>query len=95
MQVVKKLFNILSLRERKQATFLMILILLMAILEAIGVASILPFIAVLSEPSLIETNEILKALYQYSKKIGVNNKQNFLFFLGVLVFILLIISIYV
>jgi ABC-type multidrug transport system fused ATPase/permease subunit len=93
MQVVKKLFNILSLRERKQATFLMILILLMAILEAIGVASILPFIAVLSEPSLIETNEILKALYQYSKKIGVNNKQNFLFFLGVLVFILLIISI--
>lgn len=93
MQVVKKLFNILSLRERKQATFLMILILLMAILEAIGVASILPFIAVLSEPSLIETNEILKALYQYSKKIGVTNKKNFLFFLGVLVFILLIISI--
>jgi len=93
MKVITKLLKILSLKERKQAMFLMILILIMAILETIGVASILPFIAVVSEPSLIETNEILKALYQQSKKIGVTNKQNFLFFLGLVVFILLIISI--
>ena len=48
----------------------------------IGVASILPFMAVLTNPSLIETNMILNYMYQVSNIFGVENDQEFLFALG-------------
>ena len=58
----------------------------------IGVASILPFVAVLSNPEIIETNNILNTAFQLSRVFGVENNQQFLFALGILVFFLLIIS---
>ncbi|MDC0625315.1 ABC transporter ATP-binding protein/permease [Alphaproteobacteria bacterium] len=65
----------------------------MAIIEMIGVASILPFMAVLTNPNLVETNSILNKLFQSSSMFGINNNQQFLTLLGVLVFVFLIISI--
>ena len=64
----------------------------MALLDMIGVASILPFVAVLSNPGLVETNFILKIMFQKANLFGVENVQQFLFVLGFLVFILLIIT---
>ena len=64
----------------------------MAILEMIGVASILPFVTVLANPSIIETNFFLNKMFQASSIFGVENNQQFLFSLGVLVFILLVTS---
>ncbi len=92
MQNFKKIIFLLSSRERKLSVILFFLLLIMALLEMIGVASILPFIAVLSNPDLIETNKILNFLYKNSKIIGVNNNQEFLFTLGIMVFLLLILS---
>jgi ATP-binding cassette, subfamily B, bacterial PglK len=92
MQTIKKLLFILSPRERKQAGFLLIMILIMALLDMIGVASILPFMAVLSNPDIIETNIVLNKMFQVSNMFGVENNQQFLFALGVLVFVLLVIS---
>ena len=43
MSIIKKLIYMLTPFERKRAFLLLILILLMATLEMIGVASILPF----------------------------------------------------
>jgi ABC-type bacteriocin/lantibiotic exporter with double-glycine peptidase domain len=68
------------------------MIIIMALLDMIGIASILPFIAVLTNPSLIETNIFLNTVYQASIKFGVETNQEFLFFLGVLVFLILITS---
>ena len=59
MKIFKKLFFLLSPNERKRAVLLLIMIVIMALLDAIGIASILPFIAVLTNPSLIETNIFL------------------------------------
>ena len=92
METLKKILFILSPSDRRNVFFLIIMILIMGILDMIGVASILPFIAVLTNPTLIETNLILKQMFQISKKIGVENNQEFLFALGVLVFILLVVS---
>ncbi len=66
------------------------MVIIMALLEMIGVVSILPFMAVLTNPGLIETNSILNMMYQVSKIIGVKSSQQFIFILGVLVFILLL-----
>ena len=58
MKTFKKLLFLLDNRERKIAFLLLIMIIMMALADMIGVASILPFISVLSNPELIETNSI-------------------------------------
>jgi ABC-type multidrug transport system fused ATPase/permease subunit len=93
MQTFKKLLYFLSPHERKRAGLLLLMILIMALLDTIGVASILPLIAVLANPSVIETNIYLNKMFQASSVFGVESTQHFLFFLGALVFIMLISSI--
>jgi len=92
MQTFKKIIFLLTPNERKRAGLLMIMILIMSLLDMTGVASILPFMAVLTNPSLIETNSILNYIFESSSIFGVENNQQFIFALGVLVFLVLIIS---
>lgn len=93
MQLFKKLLNLLTPHERKRAGLLLIMIIIMAFIDVLGIASILPFIAVLSNPSLIETNIILNTMFKISSKYGLETNQEFLILLGALVFVILIISI--
>ena len=67
--------------------------LVMAFIDMIGVASILPFVAVLTNPSLIETNVILNTMFVYSNNFGVQTDEHFMFVLGVMVFMLFIASV--
>jgi ABC-type multidrug transport system fused ATPase/permease subunit len=93
MQTVKKLLFLLSSNERKQAALLLIMTIIMALLEMVGVASILPFIAVLSNPDIINTNLILNTTYKTSVSFGlVEGYRQFSFFLGILMFLLLVFS---
>jgi ATP-binding cassette, subfamily B, bacterial PglK len=89
MNFFKKIIDLLDRHERKRAVLLLWMILVMAILDVIGVASIMPFIAVLADPQVVETNTILADIYRAT---GFNNKQDFLFFLGVMVFLFLLVS---
>tara|TARA_B100001063_G_scaffold240850_1_gene266709 strand:+ start:10394 stop:12196 length:1803 start_codon:yes stop_codon:yes gene_type:complete len=93
MQILKKLLYLLSSQEKRQAFILLCAIIVMAIFEMIGVVSIMPFMAVLMSPEIVETNSYLNSSFNYSKIFGIETNQQFLFLLGVLVFILLIISI--
>ena len=92
MIILKKLLYLLAPLERKRIIFLLLMLFTMALIDTIGVASILPFIGLLSNPDLIETNTILKNTFEFSSKFGVENRQQFLFVFGVMVFILLISS---
>lgn len=92
MKDFKKLLFLLTPKEIRLACWLLIMILIMALIDMIGVASILPFMAVLTNPSLIETNSILNEMFQISKIFGVENNQEFLFSLGIFVFLLLVFS---
>ena len=92
MKTFKKLFFLLSTQERKQAGLLLIMIIIMSLLDMIGVASILPFMSILANPSFIETNTILNTMYKISSRYGVETNEEFLFLLGVIVFLLLITS---
>tara|TARA_B100001057_G_scaffold421575_1_gene442621 strand:- start:5754 stop:7547 length:1794 start_codon:yes stop_codon:yes gene_type:complete len=90
--MIKKLLKLLTPRELKQCYLLLLMIILMGLLDAIGVASIMPFMAVLSSPEIVDTNIYLKNTFNFLRKFGVDTKQQFLFFLGVGVFITLITS---
>ena len=92
MQIFKKLLTLLTIGERKSAVFLLGMILIMALIDMIGVASILPFMAVLTNPNIIETNNFLNSMFEASKIFGIENNQEFLFVFGLLVFLLLITS---
>jgi ABC-type multidrug transport system fused ATPase/permease subunit len=91
--MIGKLLFLLPPAERKRAGLLMGMILMMAALDMVGVASIMPFIAVAANPGLIETNVMLKAGFEAaSVLVGVHTTQQFLFLLGLLVFVLLVTS---
>ena len=92
MEFLKKIIFLLSSNERKQAFLLILMILVMALLDVIGVASIVPFMAVLTDPTLVETNFVLNKMFKLSNKLGVENIKDFLFLLGVIVFMLLLFS---
>ena len=93
MQRFKKLLFILTPQELKRAGLLLVMILVMALLDMIGVASILPFITVLTNPNIIETNSILNSIFHSMSMFGVETKPQFLFSLGIIVFVLLVVSI--
>jgi ABC-type multidrug transport system fused ATPase/permease subunit len=88
----KKFLTLLTPRELKRAGVLVGMILVMALLDMLGVASIMPFIAVLTNPELLQTNAILNIAFTKSRQIGIHTIDQFLFVLGALVFVLLIIS---
>lgn len=95
MKNFKKMFELLSSQEKKRFFLLLILTFIMAILDMVGVASILPFISVLSNPKIIETNIYLLKIYNLSSALGINSVQQFIFLLGIVVFILLIFSLFI
>ena len=88
--ILKKLLNILTPRERRRAILLLGMILVTALLDMAGVASIMPLMAVLADPDLIKTNAKLSAAYE---GLGFTSSQNFLIFLGVIVFVAITVSI--
>jgi ABC-type multidrug transport system fused ATPase/permease subunit len=90
LKTLKKLLDLLTPHERKRAGLLLGMILVMALLDMLGVASIMPFMAVLANPELVETNAILNTAYAASIHFGVNAPEQFLFVLGFLVIVLLV-----
>ena len=77
MKTFKSLLFLLTPKERKRALLLLIMLLFMALLDLLGVASILPFITVLANPSLIETNAILNKIFLFSNTLGIKNNNDF------------------
>ena len=78
---IKKIFLLLTDRHKIRLIFLLIMTLIMALLDMAGVASVMPFLTVLSNPELIETNSILKTLFNLSTKFGIESIDQFIFFL--------------
>ena len=92
MPIYKKLLLLLSPYELKKLIILVIMMMVMALLDVVGVASILPFVAVLTNPSIIDTNILLTNLQYFLSNLGIETQEEFLFAFGVIVFLLLIFS---
>ncbi|MCF1711090.1 ABC transporter ATP-binding protein/permease [Tabrizicola sp. J26] len=88
----RKLFDLLNAHERRRFYLLLGLIILMALVDTIGVASIMPFLAVVANPEMIEKNARIAALYHW---LGMTDVKQFLIVLGCLVFGMLLFSLVV
>ena len=80
MQILRIVLFFLSPKDKKTAAMLLFLTLVVALLEMAGVASILPFMTVLTNPEIIETNNILIRIFEFFKKFGLQNKDHAIFF---------------
>ncbi len=92
MKTFKKIIDLLTPQERGRLIFILIIVLISGLLDVLGVASIMPFIAVLSKPELLETNTILASAYKFSQNFGVNTIRQFLFVLALLSLLMLVFS---
>jgi len=83
LSILRKFHRLLTPRERRNAVILFCMILATGVLEALGVASVMPFLSVLSNPEVIQENALLQTAYN---SLGFSSTKTFLFFLGVAVF---------
>ena len=90
--MIKKLLKLLTPAERKHAAVLLVMIMLMGLLDMVSVASIMPFMAVLGNPEIVKTNAILNKAFTIANNFGIDTTEQFLFTLGIFVFVLLVVS---
>ena len=89
IDIYHKINKLLTSREKRNVVFLFLLNIVMGISEVIGVASVMPFIAVVANPNIIKSNVYLNYLYNTLK---FSNPQNFLILIGILSFLIVVIS---
>ena len=78
--------------ERLEFFRVMLLVLGMALLDTAGVASLMPFLAVVGDPEIIQNNSLLNSVYASTKLFGLTETGQFLILLGICSFCLLLIS---
>lgn len=86
---IRLLFSLLTHKQKKHFAGLQVLVVLMAFAEILGVASIVPFMALVGDMSLLQQDTIIAQVYQ---SIGISSESHFVFVLGLAVLVMLFIS---
>ncbi len=86
---IQKLREILTRREKLQVGILLIAIIAMAFSQAVGVASVLPFISLVMDPEMVFSNQYLFWAYDTFNFTSVNR---FIIFAGVAMFTIIILA---
>lgn len=79
----------MSRREKQTGVLLLGLTVLKGAADTVGIASILPFLTILGKPELIESNPYASRINQ---ALGFETVESFLFVLGLLVILILVLS---
>ena len=94
-KLLKNLFKLLSPNQRKRFYLLQFLVIVMSVFEILGVASIIPFMALVGDMNQLEQNTFIAEIYKLS---GIRSESQFVFLIGLcvlgLLFISMIISIF-
>ena len=89
MQYFLKIIFLLNPKEKKRLLLLLFSSVIMAILDIVGISSIMPFFAILANPEIINTNRILNKTYNY---FNFTTNNEFLLFAAIFAFFTIIIS---
>jgi len=91
MSYIRKIYDLFTPRERRNALLLLLLLVFSALMETAGVASVMPFLAVAADPKIISKNVYLSKIFN---SLGFDNTQQFLFLiiLGVAFFSIFLFS---
>jgi ATP-binding cassette, subfamily B, bacterial PglK len=89
LKLIRDLFSLLSSKQRKNFYLLQVLVVLMSFMEILGVASIIPFMALVGDISQLQEDTFAAKVYQAS---GINSESQFLFLTGFGVLVMLFLS---
>ncbi len=89
VQLFKKISSLLTSKDKRQLLFLTFVIFIVALVEVCGIASIMPFMAVVANPEVIESNRYIALVYH---RLGFSSTNQFLVFLGIVVFFIILMS---
>lgn len=89
LHIVYRLWKALTRLEKRKFITILILTILMAFLETLGVISIMPFLAVLSSPSIVDNDPKIHYFYQI---LNSSSYTNFIIKLGVCSMVLISVS---
>jgi ATP-binding cassette, subfamily B, bacterial PglK len=87
LDLLVKLNALLDTRDRAKVSVLVLLMIATAFMQTAGVASVMPFLAVLSDPEIVQQNAWLSAAFA---RLGFASTETFLYFLGVAAFVLFV-----
>jgi len=74
-----KIWALFTPTEKRKAIWVLLLVVLMAAAETLGVISIMPFLSVLGRPAIIHENHILQAIYE---TLDFQGSRDFILVLG-------------
>lgn len=89
VEAVAKLYDLMDPSERKRFFLLLPAVTAMALMQVVGIASVLPFLALVTDPTVVETNALLARVYD---ALGFSSMNAFLVFAGVAALVLLVVS---
>ena len=84
LNTYRLILSLLNRREKLRLAALLALIVVTGLLETAGVASILPLLAVISDPTIVETNRFLARIYE---ALGFTSTGAFQIFVGAMAFV--------
>ncbi|RYY77034.1 MAG: ABC transporter ATP-binding protein [Gammaproteobacteria bacterium] len=80
-QIIRNIFRLLTPEQRSRMLMLQVFFLFSAIVQVVGVASLAPFIGIISNPETIHTNKILAFIYNF---FGLETDHQFIIIFAVL-----------
>lgn len=92
MKLLFKVLGLLDCDQQKRVLSLLALLVVMASIEALGIISIMPFLALVGNPDLVLENHLLNQAFDFSELFGVTEVYEFLVFLGASSFLFIVSS---
>ena len=89
LQIIRNIFKLLTKEQRSKMLFLQLFFIFSAVVQVVGVASIAPFIGIISNPESIHSNKLLKFLYD---TLALQTDQQFIIVFAVLSVTMIFIS---
>lgn len=78
---LRRLLGLLKADERRRLYWLLAAITVMGLIDVLGISSVLPFMAVLAKPDVVQSVRPLRVIYEF---FGFSSPSSFLFLLGVI-----------
>jgi ABC-type multidrug transport system fused ATPase/permease subunit len=92
LQTFLKALTLLTKDEKKNASWILLMVIGLGCMEAMGVFSIMPFLTAISNPDAINTNKYFSFSYHYLQGFGVQNHKQFIVLIGLISTMLIVIS---
>jgi ATP-binding cassette, subfamily B, bacterial PglK len=85
----RQMLDLMSRGERRRLLFLLPAVTANAIMQVIGIASVMPFLAIVASPEILQTNAYMRWTYE---TLGFQGTTAFMMFVGLMVLLTLILS---